>query len=428
MLQITLLFVILTTSVIVAHKHGLFSIVGVGLVGLAAYSVPSLTGFTYAYDLDGILRPASDQAIFIHVVFWLPFFLIVAFSKKSNKKIPFDQYKMSATALACLYVSLILYLWIAIKDGPLYFLGNRQIGEEQIATIAKIIWAWVVAFGLIAALVSRRFLLLACFIAMALINLIAGDRGMPIFIILSIIIINLNNYSILSIIKNIRIFIYSIIILIIVFMAKPIYQAIKIKDYKEILNFLSETLDLHFIKSFEPFVIHNTLELVIEDGFTYEISYLFKGILGQLLLIPSLLGISSAEWNRQFQDFLNQDLGYGIAYSYMAQAYSIGGLLCVIIFAAIFAFGLIFLNKIYQRLSGLAALLVLQLGVVWGVFIYRNSLENIIAIFRQIFIACILIFIVYYIITTIRSMTAPPASQRLNGYGQSRQSCQSCQS
>lgn len=410
MLQaIILIIIIIATTLVVASKHELFSIVGVGMIGLIAYSVPSIFGFTYAYDEGSAVHPVSDLAVFIHIIFWAVFFIIIVFSGRSKKTASVDKYKMSVVATACLYVSIFLYIWISLQDSPLFFLGERQIGETSVAAIVKIIWSWVVAFGLIASLISKRQLMLFYFIFMAFINMIAGDRGLPVFIIMSIFVIILSNYDMLSILKNVRIYIMLVFLMFIVFMAKPFYNLVKTGDYDSSFSFFSEWQEFYFVKSFEPFIIHNTLELVIEDGFSYEILYLIKGILGQLLLFPSLFGVSSAEWNRQFQDFLNQDLGYGIAYSYMAQAYSIGGLTCVIAFAALFSFTLIFFNKTYHRLSGLTALFVLQLGVVWGVFIYRNSLENMIAIFKQIFIAYLIIYIVYYIVLRIK-----PSSKKLH--------------
>jgi hypothetical protein len=167
------------------------------------------------------------------------------------------------------------------------------------------------------------------------------------------------------------------------------------------INPLSEANQIAMVKSFEPFVIHNTLEIVIEDGFSYSISHLIKGVIGQGLFIPSLFGVRSSEWNVQFQDFLGVDLGYGIAYSYIGQAYSIGGIYCVVAFAFLYAFFIVYVNNLSSKMNGSLRILLVIFGAVCGIFIYRNSMENIIAIFRQILISYLLVRGVVVVINNI---------------------------
>jgi hypothetical protein len=155
------------------------------------------------------------------------------------------------------------------------------------------------------------------------------------------------------------------------------------------------------VKSFEPFVIHNTLEIVIGDGFSYSFAHLIRGVIGQVLFVPSVFGVRSSEWNVQFQDFLGVDLGYGIAYSYIGQAYSIGGIYCVIAFSFFYALFIICVNSLSSKINGSSRILLIIFGVLCGAFIYRNSMENIIAIFRQILISYLLIRGVMVVINNI---------------------------
>lgn len=392
------MFLLLCTAIVFAwwvalRLHGALSIVGAGLLGFTAYSLPAVVGVYLPPRLGetGYVAQTSAMATGQLVVAWIAFTVGLILMSRAVRQEQTTRHAVvgpprpadSVALLILLAAGIGLYAAIAVIDSPLYFLDPRQV-QAAIFAEGKMMWRWVNAFGLLLSLSTRSRLLLLVFGAFTLIHCIAGDRTMVAILTVALAIQVYGGKRLAHVVRRPPFLMGGLVAFVFVLFGKPIYLSLKQGAIDPLIeNFRPDRLLVN-LNYFEPFGVHNQLEVVTSTGFRYPLSDVVSGVLAQFLIVPSAFGIDSSRFNVLFTQEFYSELTSGIAFNYWAQGYAVGQTLGVVVFAMIFAALLVSCQRIYLIAGRLGQIAVLLIGVLVGIYIHRNSLENIMAFIRQI--------------------------------------------
>lgn len=395
-----LLVFIIIAWIIGLRLYGHFSLVSAGLLGFSVYSIPAIVGLSYPFDRYYTeLTQTSSTSTLVILIAWLVFILTLSVQLnkgqthgklKTNRQVHGRlKTKRKTVDKAFLFSTLILciagYMVIAAVDGPLFFLVSR---DEQSVSYVRLLWRWINAIGFVAAILTGHSRTAIVFLSALIIYFLAGDRTVIIITAICVAIVSGYGRSVFRFILTPRMIIGSIVLLMLAIFGKPIYLAVKAGSLDVLMSAFDMQWIYRAIKTFEPFVQHNILDLVVRYNYEIPINDLFEGLLGQLLIIPSAFGFDSNIFNTEFMAHFGLNrLAYGIAGNYWAQGWAVGGFLGVAFFAFIYGVILRICNAGMQKHTGCLYILYALLGTMVAVYVHRNSMDNMLSFVRQIVIA-----------------------------------------
>lgn len=383
-----LLIVVAVTWFVGASLFGVLSLIGLGLFGLTLYTIPAIVGVYLVPGVGaaGVTSATTSLATSAYIIAWASVCLCLMVARRAiSLKPPINATPRPNRILlqALFLISLAMYFVIASRDGVLFFLAPRQVIDTGGLDI-KIIWRWVNAYGLIVAISLGRRGFATIFGTLVLVYFVAGDRTVIAVLGAAIFIQQYFGRAFLPVAIRPAIAIPSAVGLAAIVFGKSIYLSVKDWSLDPLLLTFSSGRFITNLAYFEPFVVHNQMEVVTARGFDYPLWEVVKGSLGQLLLIPSLFGIDSSSFNVMFTDEFYPGISYGLAFNYWAQGYAVGRELGIVGFAAIFVIALVSADVVARKVTGARRAFVLLVGALVAVYIHRNSLENILAIVRQL--------------------------------------------
>jgi hypothetical protein len=308
----------------------------------------------------------------------------------------------------CLLASAVLYLWIPAGDHPLYFLRERETYVIKMEA-QKLLWRWVNSFGLVASLVLRSKASLGLFSLPTTVNFLAGDRTMLLIAGTAMVVHASRGQSVWRVLLCWQFLAAMAVLAILLWAGKPIYLAVKLQSWAPIETLGDGRHAISEYASFEPLLVHAMLEDVLNSGFVYPIGAVLMGALGQLLVVPSAFDIDSGGFNVAFTAAHYDGITYGLAFNYWAEAYSIGGLSGVMLFAAMLTFTVCWLDRCLAKSGTLERVVIVTMGAVLAVYVYRNSLENTLAFIRQILTVGVPLLVATYILVPARRTVARAA-------------------
>lgn len=426
-MSIILIAFILTGWTVAFRLYGAISIVSAGLLGMTAYSVPAVLGVYLPPTTSGLyLLPTTSAATLQLIAAWLAFVagllaahpLYRSVAQRPKSPIREDDYARLHVAHAVLTVAAIaLYVAISIVESPLYFLSPRATSNIVFGE-GKLLWKWINAYGLLVAVTLRSRLGVTIFGALCAMHFLAGDRTMIAILSVALGIYLLSDRRLLDLLRP-KFLLGSIIAALLTLLGKPIYLSVKGGTLLPLVSTLESRSPLRVLAYFEPFGIHNQLEVVVSTGFTYPFGNLITNAAAQLLVMPSLFGVDSSEFNVLFTQEFYSSIGFGLAFNYWAQGYAVGGTAGVIAFGVALAAALVCCQMVFIRSKSLIRITAVLIGSLIGVYIYRNSVENILAFVRQVlFVGMPLIILTELIWRRTRARSSRSvASPRLQGNG-----------
>lgn len=385
---------VLITAVIILRLYGPASPMMLGVVGLFAYSLPALVGFFVAPGNanSAVNMHTSGAATTAVLVFWISFlFTAIVFRYRRASRLKFNQVGPVGTINAnralniLLILSISLYIYIGIRQGWLFFMSQRAaISSSNIQV--DVIWRWVNAATLLFALMAKRWDGVAVSLIFIAMYFIAGDRTVITILMGALVLYYLGGRRLSEMVLNPGQWLIFASGLVFVILGKPIYLSAKSMSFAPIMDSLFNRSAVSQISYFEPFVVFNQLEVVIARHFSYPFSEFAVGTLGQFLIVPSLFGIDSGGFNVAFTTEFYRSISYGLAYNYLAEGYSIGGLAGIMLFGAAYAVFILVLSRLAVK-AGVVdrAFLLLAISII-AIYIHRNSMENILSFERQIFL------------------------------------------
>jgi len=361
------------------------------VVGMAVYSVPAVIGYYITpFSAGRFFQSASDEARLLLALAWFVVGVILAVNPAARPR----WNNISATALmpqlqevelflrVLLVVNLIGLAMIAFQEGPLFFLQARSETLESSGAITQF-WRWTNVLGVTLALAAGKKILSAYFIFTTTLYFIAGDRTVIVITLFSVALYLFRDRSVSELVKSPRVLGLGVFAIFVVFFGKAFYLAIKLSNFSILSDSFNQTDPSKQVAGFEPLLVHGHLETVISTGFSYPLAEVVRGTLGQFLIVPSAFGIDSQQFNVTFTETNYPGITYGLAYSYWAEGYSVANIGGIALFSAILGLMIIYANWLERTTRACTRALLVLIGSMIAVYIYRNSLENLFVFMRQ---------------------------------------------
>ncbi|MGE5501460.1 MAG: hypothetical protein ACM3W4_05995 [Ignavibacteriales bacterium] len=410
--------VVLLTWVVVLRTNRRVSLVLVACLGLTIYSVSALSGWVFPLSSLRHWERVTDAGRYGMALGWLGF--LVSVSVASLGRRPAAQ----ATAhpnqppagaprpifydaparnfmLVAILASLAGFGYAIYRGGPLFFLPSREQVFQLIYGAPFLLWRWVNVVGLNVAVASRRPLPFAFFLGAVLINFLMGDRTVIVLGGMAALMAGVWQTPVIRLFRNRWIIGGGVGLVIITLFGKAIYTAVKSASLTSASH--GFVLDLNnTLMNFEPFMVQHLMDSVIQYNLTISSGDLLMGIVGQLLIAPSLFGIDSGAYNVLITNTLFPTVTFGIAFSFWAQGYSWLGYFGIFLYGVIFGSIAIVLTRTANRSGLLWRSFWIICGTVIGIYAHRNSLENIIAVVRQAFLAFFPLLLLAYLPRALR--------------------------
>lgn len=409
--------IVLLTWVVVLRTNRRVSLVAVACLGLTIYSIPVLAG--WAFPPTGGVRHwvhVPDEGRYAMALGWLGFLLTVGVaglrahrSTGPNPGQPFpgaprpifyDGPTRNFLTLAVI-TSVIGFGYAIYRGGPLFFLPSREEAFQLIYGAPFLLWRWVNVVGLNVAVAARRRGFLLFFTGAVLINFLMGDRTIIILGGMAALAIAVWQTPLLRLVRNRWLIGGGVGLVVITFFGKAIYTILKSESVASAAqNFVFDINTT--LMNFEPFLVQHLMDSIIRYNLTISTSDLLLGVVGQLLIAPSLFGINSAAYNVLITNTLFPTVTFGIAFSFWAQGYSWLGYFGVFLYGVIFALAAILLTRAANRSGLLWRCFWVLCGTVIGIYAHRNSMENIIAVVRQVFLGFFPLMLLAYLPQALR--------------------------
>lgn len=359
------------------------------------YFSPAFYGQVWYTDVGGdVFHPVTPE---MHVVYSVVLLVLLvatilndfAFSGTVNRRTE------PLSALKLNYVcSVSLAMWGAFF--VVYFAEIFSGNKEAFGSLYSLA-ATGVPFALILAANNKSTVWILVFAVVSAIDLYAGNREMiayPAIAISAIYLLSLGRVRLVWYAK------YSIPILIAVVILsvyKQIGAAILGGRWDLVVERLTdlEFYGLAFARS-EPFIIQSILYYAVSGGWDYSGPFL-ENIFNIIIPLISLVSVRTYG----VSDHLSQmfgNVGYGIASNLWAEAYVIGRIPMVMIFAIAYAVTPFLLNVVVQKSSAphLRALIFL-VGITLLFFAHRSGIEYTLVTARRFVLYFLIIFVPYAI-------------------------------
>lgn len=398
--QIGLLLVVATSLTLLWSRYGVLSIAGVAGVGFLIYSIPALIGLmTTPVTTGRFFLPTSGQATAMMMLAWAIFagvLYLLSLRKTFSGRPPIaaavpgsgDHRTLSRLMWLSMVASILIYFVLSWVSSPLFFLLPRDVAEDILPEL-QALWRWTIGIALLSAITARNWLVVLVSVLLTAIVFVIGDRTFLYISAFAIFISAFRGKPVARLLRRPSVWVFGAAMVFLILFGKATYLSIKESDWAYLEQFFHLRSHVRFFAGFEPLLIHGHLETVMTYDWTYPVAETTIAVLGQLLIVPSAFGIDSQGFSDAFTRTFYPGIDYGLAHSYWAQAYSTGGPLGIALFATVFA-GLTALVDDWERRGNpLTYVPVVLIGTTLAVYIFRNSLENILAFERQIAVAAI---------------------------------------
>jgi hypothetical protein len=407
--NILILIVAILTLIVVAKRFGLASFLGAGYFGFFIYSIPAFINrarYFYYLDSDFYLYEPSFETMAIYLIAWTTFLLCVIFITDTSKyrNFYFDrrmrfasrEFLWSGVFLStCFFAYLILYSGQQVVDGS---------DSLQLSTVVLLIGRWILALSLIAALVYRSFIPFIFLFFALLYWFVSGDRTLLGVTLMSVIVIFAQRtfqttYISFGQMFNIKLILTIVGVVFVIIFGKPIYISINAGDLSVLFNtFEKDRLIEFFSQAFEPMIIFNHAQHVVDNSLEISSFDFLVSILSNFLIYPSAFEFSSNLYSQVIASSFPIEMSYGVAGSYWAHAYSVFGYFGVCFFAFIYVYFLYFCDRIFLSRASPVSVLIALLGGLVALYAHRNGLDNLLSFVRQILLAYFsIIFLSFFI-------------------------------
>lgn len=198
------------------------------------------------------------------------------------------------------------------------------------------------------------------------------------------------------------------------FVYKYVYVAVKAGMLDLVIMQLSDAeFYSQAIMLSEPFFTMSILDAVVKHDFISDPQLVYNSF---LLFVPFLDGFfdeSFFSFNEAFQGRLFPGVEHGMAANMWAQAYSVGGLLGVLVFCLAHNLILMALNRFVMSRSPIIATMGSVSAAFWGFYIHRNDVAFMFNIEKRIAYVALLLALVATGISVLRGRKL---GARLSGY------------
>lgn len=384
-----------------------------GLVGLTTYSVPAFLGLRILFVYEGYSQKFLTSVSFETIlVYWCAWIVILLINSAPIFKDPTGIGQLSPRESIVelrvffkinLSLFVLGFLYLSIDVGPLFFLHPRD--DQQLGLI-PLLWKWTVPFMVITSvLLTRRSYILISIFCLAIIFL-RGDRTILVISGMIGIFLTLNPTNTLVAVVRLRHMIVMCALSFLILYGKPIYVISKSGNFLDLVNLFDIYTLKNALWNFEPMGTITHLETSIAEGFRIGIGDFFISVFGNLLILPSAFGVETNLYNLEFTKSLPYELSFGIAGNFWAHAWSVGGIPMVVVFAFLYSFSLVQLQRVFFKSRGTGKVLAALAASIIAVYSHRNGLDNLMSFIRQIVVLYVFCFSVAMLLKKLPTKTS----------------------
>lgn len=399
MIEIALFTIIVLTFLVCTKLHGLVSFPTFGVVGFAIYSIPGLIDLALPLYMatwrEKVLLPTPMRSDLIVIQAWLCLAFGLFIFRRRQALVPrgnvLDPKEVQFAMHACFIVAIMGFSYLSYQSGILFFLQSRY---EQISDATSVMWKWSALAGLVSAILLQRRGPLLFFIFIITIIFLRGDRTIIAFVVPAAVMAITSNPVDYRKLLKIRYVIIGSAVLVSILFGKTIYTYIKyiLGESGELPQF---DMGIQAVGQFEPLVTYGHLEYVMDNDINIGFYDFFISIISNFLIVPSYFDLSSNIYNTELSQTFSNELTWGLAGSYVAHGWAVGGAPGVIGFQLLLAWSLVSCDKEFRCRSGLGKIFFGCLGGVISFYVFRNGLDNILSFVRQLAIFFVIIWISY---------------------------------
>jgi len=402
-MNIIILFIAIISLIVLSRRFGIASFMGAGFVGFFIYSIPAFINkarYFWYLNSDFYIYEPSFKAMLVYLIAWFTFFLCVVsipdvsryknYHFNKGRRFSSIEFLWSGVFLSTCFATFIVFYSGDMTDsvGVIYLIGR-----------------WVVALTLIAAFAYRSLIAFIYLFVILLYWFFSGDRTLLGITLVSMLVLfaqRLYQSTYVSFYKlfNFKFFTVFFGLLFVIIFGKAIYIGVAESRIDLIQNKIANLNDF-LSKSFEPMIIFNHVQYVVDTSFQIPVIDFLESIFSNFLIYPSAFGQSTNVYSQQLISSFPISMSYGVAGNYWAHAYSVFGFIGVVFFALIFVFSLYACDRVFLARARPIAILFALLGGLIAIYTFRNGLDNFLSFLRQIFIAYFLIRFVSFFIRAI---------------------------
>ena len=356
-----------------------FDFLSVAFFSACVYFLPGFFGYTVAPVSAGLAVPVDLEnqtyvvMLGVLMAIWAGAILFDLAGKGDVRGWSLERSR--AAALCTTLLAVIGFVLIWATAGEALFDDDKIVMMESLNRW-HVLGATSAPLGAVLAFASRRWLLLTVCMALLMFDMYIGFRVSFGIALIATFTLHLSRYGRQRLaVQNWRIGCLGIVFVLILFVYKQVYVAVKLGLWDVILDRLTDT-DLYAsaILMSEPFNTQAILNEVIAQDFHVGMEH-FQDVLFQFLLFSPELGGTSRSFNDFFQATLfSSELEYSMANNIWAEMISSGGWVLLGLFLGIFVL-LLMLGSHWVRSSD--ANLAAGIAVVfsyWAFYIHRNDL------------------------------------------------------
>lgn len=360
------------------------------------YFIPNLFGVV-KIKYNGIyLEYAVDQKMYIiHLIYIFTLLLARSISRKWKLHHSLSFVFSENIFLKYIWVTTISLFLILISGLGTDLLLYKTSPKPGIFAHIYTIYGLILVLAFVVSYKFERWLQFAFFGCLLLLSVYQGHRSYIVFSFLAIatdIFFNKdrNIYNIRYIFILLAIFLFS-------FMGKGIIDYLrKGESLLTIIHYVFTPKNIiNSIKHSEPFIVQFNLNTVITQNFRLPPRYLLRYMNKILVFTKPFISTPPHIYETFVQEFV-PNINYGIAYNIFYELYAVMGMMGVFIVSLINSIILVLIDKLNLSNNKIISAFGSTLTSIFGFYIFRNSIENMILWF-QIYA---FIFIVGYIISS----------------------------
>lgn len=394
--MLPLIVVIVLSLAITLKENGIGSFVTLGVIGAAIYSVPALIDTQFSLSSTG----TQSQILYVAVPSYVDSVVLIAWvgmllglmattvllPQRSGIQSVDTPEIMGSIALASAILAMLGLIYLSISsESLLFFLQQRT---DQDTSFVSTLWKWTALIGLVSATFARSRRLLYFHALIVVIVFLRGDRTLVAIATAALIVTaSYRNPAWYLKLKPSQIIGFAFALMVI-FFGKSAYSSVK-ASFSGGAAHINLPLKQQLFLQFEPIATFSHLQFVMVSGLKIPPGQFLESIFGNLLMVPSLFGISTNLYNEVVTAALPPKLGFGVAGNYLAHGYTVGGTAGAALFYFILPLMLRLCDGQFRTKTGSVKVFWCCVGAVFAFYVHRNGLDNLFAFVRQILIVSI---------------------------------------
>ncbi len=305
---------------------------------------------------------------------------MIAFDSFSKESKEFKVNDKKYVDLIFIYFSILIYCTFIFYNIENAFQGNKEeFGRSHSLVALAIPFSLAICIGL------KRYYHTIIIVLIIIFETYIGNREALVFSAISVLVVMLWVKGNIRLIVYYKYIIFGILSIFVAIMYKNVSAAIISGDWQLAIDRLgSIEYYIETISKSEPFITQSILNYAIVLDWTYDGPF-FKPIFASLIPFGDIVVGEVVTISRYINDFLFEDVGYGVASNVWAESYIYGGWFQLIIYAIIYSMIPAMLNFFMNRARYYhQCVLISIIGTISLFYMHRSGLDSAINMIKRL--------------------------------------------